>query len=101
MDKSLSGESVTLINWAVKYDDFYGMPQLIQGVVVGGKNSGRPIQITGIQSLDLKVSSAKTDFGLNVFLIGEGSRIFIVKEKDIVKLQNNVDLTEKIKLKND
>lgn len=89
--------SLTLTNWAVNYDNIYGMPIFIQGIIVGGEHSGRPIQIDNIISLDLAKKIVKTKSGEFIFLIGEGSRLFIIKDGDIKYLNENFKVVEKQK----
>lgn len=83
-----------LIKWVIKYDEIYGMPQFIQGVVMGslpGINSGTQVMLRNIETLDLKKKHVQLSTGEKFLLVGEGSRMLILpndSEYGIVKMSD-------------
>lgn len=89
-----------LVKWVIKYDEIYGMPQFIQGVVMGhlpGIKSGTQVMLRNIETLDLKQKHVQLSTGEKFLLIGEGSRMLILpndSEYGIVKLSDLEDADE-------
>lgn len=90
--------SPSLTKWVIKYDEIYGMPQFIQGIVIGvlpsilpGVKSGTQVMLRNIETLDLKQKHVQLSTGEKFHLVGEGSRMLILpndSEYGIVKLSD-------------
>lgn len=73
-----------LIKWAVKYDDAFAMPEYVQGTFVGGDNCGQTVRVHDIESIDLFNNVLKTYDGQRIFLSGDGQRIVIFSDKEMM-----------------
>jgi len=78
----LSGSPI-LTNWIIKYDT-WGMPQFIQGVLVGDmsetKLNGSTVSIHDIEIMDIPGSFIQTSSGQKVNLLGVGRKIIFEPE---------------------
>jgi len=75
--------------WIVKYDDVYSMPQFVQGRLIGdfGENkNGQTVMVHDIESIDLRDKILKTYSGQVWKLVGEGRRMLLLGESDILEI---------------
>lgn len=82
-----------LIKWAVKYDDYFAMPEYVQGKMIGVANkypslsSGEVVNIRDIEVFDMFNKVLKTSTGQKFYLSGSGHRIFIVDNEKAMEYQ--------------
>jgi len=86
---NLNSETPLVGKWIIKYDEKYQMPQFIQGRIIGDSpkhKNGQMIIINNIESIDLRDNVLRTNDGLDYRLIGDGRRMILLAEKDILEL---------------
>jgi len=86
---NLNSETPLVGKWIIKCDEKYQMPQFIQGRIIGDSpkhKNGQMIIINNIESIDLRDNVLRTNDGLDYRLIGDGRRMILLAEKDILEL---------------
>jgi hypothetical protein len=74
-----------LINWEVKYDDYFAMPEYIQGKMIGQADkypklsNGEVVNIRDIEVFDMFNKVLRTSTGQRFYLSGSGRRVFSEK----------------------
>ena len=82
-----------LIKWAVKYDDYFAMPEYIQGKMIGTAKeypnlfNGQVVNIRDIEVFDMYNKLLKTSKGQKFYLSGSGHRIFVVDNDKVMDYQ--------------
>lgn len=77
----------SLVNWVIRYDDQWQMPKAIQGTFVGQHAAYAPgaiLMIDDILSVDMKNKILTTDKGETYNLLGNGKRMIIMNEQDVM-----------------
>lgn len=75
--------------WVVKYDDKFGMPQFVQGRLIGefsGCHNGQSIVVKDILSMDLRAKTLKTYDGQEWKLVGAGKRMILLNEDEVLEI---------------
>lgn len=85
----INNEIPVLGKWVVRYDDDYGMPQFVQGSLIGDHDdlkNGQTVMVREIESIDLKDKVVKTYDGQEYKLVGAGKRMILLGEDDILEI---------------
>lgn len=96
---NINGNINVIGKWIIKYDDKYQMPQFVQGTIIGDGNifkNGQTVIVSNIEYVDLKDKTMITKDGNKFKLVGDGKRMILLGENDILELKY-VDKTKILK----
>lgn len=85
----INKETPCIINWVIKYDEVFQMPQFIQGKILGDYlhlKNGQRILVSNVESMDLGRKTIRTADKLDFKLIGPGKRMILLREDDVLKI---------------
>lgn len=101
MDITTNMARPVLSKWVIRYDEVYGMPQFIQGTLIGdflGFKNGSQIVVGDLESIDFKNRTVKTNGGVTYSIVGNGRRMILMPEEQahsiISMMKENADYDE-------